>query len=231
MKNSRRHHNVTLLAALSLLALPWGSALCETLIKEDFSLSGGDRTSGETIDGTELPQGDVSWICKANTVQFAGTKGDSYATFAAKGQTLAAVELPSEGNVIEVQASVQPTPGGWIAVGIGKPETGLDNTWPEGMFLLLNGDGGYEVYLARAQDAVTSGTRLPNFNESEMNSITLIYDKKDNTLSCIINERMVLNPTSLTTFGFTPNLSSAGFSSFGESTNARSVQDFSVTIE
>lgn len=224
------------LMALLLLTLLVGgsvpSARADNRVREDFSQTGNGRTSGETLNGTTPPGSSLHWICKSNSISFAGTKDDAYATINSKDQSLAYVELPSDGNEIEMDATVQPTGKGWIALGMGKPKSDLDNCWADGLFLLLNSSGGFQVFIQQsgAMKEITGGSQLPNYIEDGMNTIKLLYDKKTRMLNCYVNERPVARNINLEKMDFTPDLSFAGISSYGVMPHTKSIGSFSLSV-
>lgn len=216
---------VALLGGLELRPA-WG----ETLIKEDFGQTGGDRSPGEPLHQVSLPNSQAHWICKSKKIVFAGTPEDSYAAVKGKGQAMAAIETPSDGTELEIEALVQPSAKGWVAIGMGKPQTENDNTWSGGIFFLLNSNGGYQVfYNGGTLKCLSEGTRVSNFVDGDVNSIRLTYDRNTRLMNCFINERPVGRNINLEKLDINPDLSFVGISAYDLLPDTKAFKSFSVT--
>jgi len=199
------------------------------VIKEDFQLSGAGREAGEPLEGATLPNSQAVWI-KGLSVKFAGTKEDSYGVFTTNEQGIAKMDLPFVEDTVEVEAAVQPVGKSWIAIGIGNPLSDIDNCWSGGFMLILNGSGGFQIFAMGTTVSLGAGAEIPGFDAQGMNTIKMIYHKKENTLECFVNDHLISKEIELGKQNINPDLSFVGFSSFGQAPDIKSVKSFSLKV-
>ncbi|MHB1156722.1 MAG: hypothetical protein ACYC26_07770 [Phycisphaerales bacterium] len=207
-------------------------AATSTKLEDKFSLNEQQqRAAGSKLGGTTTEQGSAKWDAPAMVV-FAGDATDGHVTLRKPDSFVAKLPLP-QGKVIRIEADVRVTSANesatWLAVGMGDTGT---LTWNDGVFLLLNNGGSYQVfagYHSKDNKVDVGGGMAAGFKPDGLNHLTLEYHAADNSVQAWVNGILVVKHFVLTEKQFTPGTKFAGVSGYGQSDQAK-IDNFSVTV-
>lgn len=232
MNTSHLLHHIL---AVTLIASTGVTALRADTVKDDFSLDG-IRALGKTLNDKKVPSSELAWSAWSDLV-FGGNEVEKYITLNKGSSFLAKLPLPEKTEMIQIEASVHPTPpennpaeDGWIAIGFGNPIDG-DVQWKSGIFLLVSNAGGYSCQAKTKPNSpnlpIKDGT-APSYSAKGPNKLKLDYNKKERTINAWINNTQIIADYHLEEQNGTPETLFAGFSGYGQGTNAQSISNFSI---
>ncbi|MHB1157767.1 MAG: PEP-CTERM sorting domain-containing protein [Phycisphaerales bacterium] len=201
-------------------------------ITDNFTLTGGARTAGATLNGAATETGGATWVTRSTAPMpvFGGNAGNGYVTLNDDGTSRnARVLTPTDGDIVDLQADVHPTGStGWMGIGLGNPTFHSDATWPSGIFVLIYTSGSYQVSANGTTIIIKTGT-TPSYNSTGLNTLKLEYNKPQNQVSAWINSTQVVNAYDLDSNSFTPTITYAGFSYYANLNSVESADNFSLT--
>ncbi len=222
------------------------------VITDSFTLNGGTRVAGVSLNGLQTETGGVTW------------EGRNAFTFTADGTIVMPLPTPPAGGIetrimsvpfvpaasltVSVQADIQPphlnnegpdvfgslgfclnpTPTGDPTPGHPYYDLGFYNTDPMGrglgqLWAYLGKDGSWSLR-ANANAIVLASGSAPNFEPTSFNRMRITYDTVANTAALSINGTNVATGVSLG--AFTPTIEHAGF--FFHRLDGAAVDNFAV---
>lgn len=222
-----------LVCAVSLGATEAGSPAFA--FRDDFS-----GKDGAKLHGTRPSGAPVAWQATANLV-FIKADGKGAASPTGAHSFAAHVPLPpSTSGRLTVEATLKAvTQSGkqdWVALGFGNPTASEKSAvrWPEGVFVLLRPNGGYTLFLSPDGELdrlipLKNGV-LPDALSKPV-PVRLVYDFGLETLGLWIDGKPIVKDYELANRNYTPRVTAAGFSGFGQQPGTASVTAFKVGIE
>lgn len=201
-------------------------------ITDNFTLTGGARTAGLTLNGATTETGGTTWVTRSTSPMpvFGGDVTNGYVTLNDDGTSRnARVLTPTDGDIVDLQADVHPTgSSGWMGIGLGNPAFHSDATWPSGVFVLIYTGGQYQVSANGTSIVIKTGA-TPSYNSNGLNTLKLEYNKVQNQMSVWINSTQVVSSYDLDSNSFTPTITYAGFSYYANLNGAVSADNFSLS--
>jgi len=214
-----------------------GGLRAETLrLYDDFS--SGDGAPGTPLDSKNVGASKVAWEATKNVV----LAGGSGVEVTDQGAFVGRVAVPGQATNLTVEAGVYPSapgeagPKAWIGVGIGAAKLGNPNFG--GLLLLVYPEGIYSLIFSPIKDDPTSARaislksgRIASWNPNGMNHLKLVYDTTTGSVSAFANDQdELVSAYSLKDDGHTVEAEFAGFSGFGQSSDVKSVGDFTLSV-
>jgi hypothetical protein len=202
--------------------------------QDDFDRKG--KEAGAPLNGQHVGAGPAVWQATSNvlTSEGAGLRVTDQGAFVGR------VALPADLKEIAVEAGIRPvqfssTPP-WIAAGIGNAQ--LENPNFGGLFLLVYPGGIYNLLLnpdpkdARSAHAVSlKSGRITSWNPDGMNRVKIVYNRGSDSVSAFANgDEKLADAVSLKEKNLSLDCGYAGFSGFGQSSEARIVGGFTATV-
>ncbi|MFA6288933.1 MAG: hypothetical protein WC661_16245 [Opitutaceae bacterium] len=214
-----------------------GLAYAEAItLQDDFDRKGKEMAG--LLHGQPVGSSKTLWEATSNVIisPGAGIKVDDQGAFVGR------VALPAKLSEVTVEVDIHPAPPTnktagsppWIAAGIGNGP--LSNPNFGGLFLLVYPNGIFSLLFnpstedERSSKVITlKSGRIQSWNPDAMNRLKIVYNQETGSVSAYINndEEMVA-ALSLKTKGLSLTCGYAGFSGFGQSSEARSVGNFSL---
>ena len=191
------------------------------------------QSAGTPLDGRAFEEGGARWEASKNILQ-----GEAGVSISDRSSFAARVSIPQKGERYILSAVVCPVAidegATWIAIGIGDTSVNpVKATWNNGLFLLLSTEGKYELhYNPGTGDLIRiKGGRASSYWEQGNNTLRMEYNAAGRTVSVRINEAPVLSDVELPpeVDGFEPLF--AGFSGYGQKSEANSISHFELSVQ
>lgn len=221
-----------------VLFVATGCLRAEQVIKDGFNQVSESKVP---LASAVTETGSRAWEATPNVVVLKGNDGGAIGLTDNKSFGMR-LPVSTEGELITVEAQVHPNSESasdpWIAVGLGNTSIHPKNiniTWSQGLFLLLTASGRYQCLYNPTN--TTSGVvqllggTAPNYRADGMNRLKIEYHRVENRVTMWVNGQKVLSGVGLEKKNFTPTVSYAGVTGYGQNSNVQSVDDFQLTIQ
>ncbi|MFA7344088.1 MAG: hypothetical protein WC003_07270 [Terrimicrobiaceae bacterium] len=227
-----------ILAGILCLGCLAGNLPAETItLKDNFDRQG---EAGLQLNLQNVGSSQTAWEATSNTVMAEGTGVRPADQFPFVGR----VAVPPEAKEVAVEAAINPVrpssnPTGappWLGVGMGNSALGNPNFG--GLFILVYPSGIYSLMfnpdpsdVRSSKVVVLKSGRIQTWNPDAMNRVKLVYNRGSDSVSAFANgEELLADALPLGAKNLSLDCGYAGFSGFGQSSEARSVGGFSLTI-
>ena len=194
------------------------------IISDDFSQTGGLRTSGATLDGTTTMTGSATWA--ATGCNFAGTAPDVYASVGFwSGASVSLASITTD-TVVRCQATMKDN----IYEGSGQIQLNVGNvgsSYPtKGISVMLQNPGNCLVWINGSHEMSYSPASY-NYVAGGLNLYSIEYNSVTKLLNVWANNVWLMQNKDATSFG----ISSSDFTMAGfNAAYAGQVGDFSVSM-
>jgi hypothetical protein len=168
------------------------------VITDAFTITG-DRSAGDDLAGTNTEVGSATWEVDG-TLRFTAdglVENNDAGGTSRNGWGGVPITAPTSGTIsVSVDANVYTGGNDWATVSLG-PSVGNPTGTDDNLFFLLRGSGQvilwYDAGGVRQQ--IAQNVQVPDFDDSVMHTMTLIYDIDANQVSASIDGLEIVSPT------------------------------------